>query len=213
MNTKLIMAGVSIISAAAGAAAGFFLARKKLDAKYEARYAMELAQAKHHYRLANKIGEYATPGGTLAQRWPGATIPEGLDPDEEEAGREHTAGAINRVVDEIIDNNQYASPAAARMHLRRQQPRPPYVISEEEYHAGEAGYTQVSLTWFPNGEVLLDEADDELDDLTIVGRENLDQFGEASKENTLHVRNDILQVDYEIVLDLRHYAEVIGLQD
>ena len=84
----------------------------------------------------------------------------------------------------------------------------PYVIRPEEYGDMD-GYETISLTHYSDG-VLTDDADevipdDEIDD--IVGSDYAEHFGEY-EDDSVHVRNDRLKCDYEILLDLRKYQGV-----
>lgn len=84
----------------------------------------------------------------------------------------------------------------------------PYIIPPEEL--GECDYEVVSLMFYADG-VLTDEmdevieTDDEIDD--IVGLDSLNHFGEY-EDDSVFVRNDELQTDYEILRDVRRYADI-----
>jgi len=80
----------------------------------------------------------------------------------------------------------------------------PYVISPEEF--GEMDdYTQISLTYFDDG-ILSDENGIIIDDPEEMVGDALDHFGEY-EEDSVFVRSDIKRCDYEILRDLRSYAE------
>lgn len=83
----------------------------------------------------------------------------------------------------------------------------PEVITPSEF--GECGYPTVSLTLYADG-VLVDEYDDviphdEID--AMIGLESLEHFGEY-EDDSVFVRNDRLETDYEILRDLRNYADI-----
>ena len=84
----------------------------------------------------------------------------------------------------------------------------PYVIKPEEF--GEIlEYESISLTYYADG-VLADEYDDVIDDVDeIVGEESLTTFGQY-EDSAVFVRNDARKTDYEILLDLRNYSDVVG---
>lgn len=75
----------------------------------------------------------------------------------------------------------------------------PYVIPPEEY--GEIyEYDTRNLTYYDNG-VLTDEDDNVIDDVeNLIGEDALNHFGDY-EEDSVHVRNDRLKVDYEILRD------------
>lgn len=82
----------------------------------------------------------------------------------------------------------------------------PYVISPEEFD--EKGYDVSSLRYYSDG-VLVDEAGDIVDDVdSVVGSDSLTRFGEYEPDSVF-VRDDRLEIDYEILLDARSYAESV----
>lgn len=84
----------------------------------------------------------------------------------------------------------------------------PYVIPPEDF--GELdGYETVSLTYYAD-KVLTDEWGEVIEDIDeLVGEDSLTHFGEYEKDSVF-VRNDLLQVDYEILLDLSTYADTVS---
>lgn len=82
----------------------------------------------------------------------------------------------------------------------------PYVIEPEEF--GENDYETVSLTYYADG-VLADDRDNVVEDVeSMVGVESLEHFGEY-EDDSVFVRNDRLETDYEILMDLRKFSEVV----
>ena len=81
----------------------------------------------------------------------------------------------------------------------------PYVISPDDYD--ENGYETESLTYYADG-VLTDSYDVVIDDVDdLVGLESLEHFGEY-EDDSVFVRNDDRQIDYEILKDYRNYYDV-----
>ena len=81
----------------------------------------------------------------------------------------------------------------------------PYVISPEEF--GEMdGYTQISLTYFEDDDILSDENGVIIDDPEEIVGDALNHFGDYEKDSVF-VRSDPKRCDYEILKDLRSYAE------
>lgn len=81
----------------------------------------------------------------------------------------------------------------------------PRVISPEEF--GENDYETVSLTYFADG-VLTDDMNIPVEDVeSTVGMASLDTFGEY-EDDSVFVRNDEMQIDYEILLDSRNYSDL-----
>ena len=82
----------------------------------------------------------------------------------------------------------------------------PYVIPPEEF--GERDYEEISLTYYSDG-ILADENDDIVEDVEkCVGFESLSHFGEY-EDDSVFVRNERLEVDYEILLDTRKYSDIM----
>lgn len=82
----------------------------------------------------------------------------------------------------------------------------PYVITPDDF--GEFDYyNQISLTYYADG--VLTEGDDIIEDVDdIVGEDSLTHFGEYEND-AVHVRNDRLKCDYEILWDNRNYSDVV----
>lgn len=83
----------------------------------------------------------------------------------------------------------------------------PYVITPEQYE-DNVDYTKVSLTWY-NDEVLEDDWGNVLDPDDVIGSDALKTFGQYEKDSVF-VRDDDEQIDYEVLLDTRSYKETYG---
>lgn len=82
----------------------------------------------------------------------------------------------------------------------------PHVISPAEFDT-EDDYEAYSLNYFEDG-ILADEQGNVVEDVEgMVGRDSLNHFGEY-EDDSVHVRNDALQCDFEILRDLRRYSDV-----
>lgn len=108
-----------------------------------------------------------------------------------------------------VDYTAYSTPKAQEKEIVEESAdQKPYVISPEEFDENE-GYSIVSLTYYADG-ILADDNDDLVDDVdNVVGIESLNHFGEF-EDDAVHVRNDRLKCDYEILRDNRKYKDVIG---
>jgi hypothetical protein len=113
----------------------------------------------------------------------------------------------------IIDSNSYRNYSntaietdkkggTANMELKQ-----PYVITPEQYE-DNVDYTKVSLTWY-NDEVLEDDWGNVLDPDDVIGSDALKTFGQYEKDSVF-VRDDDEQIDYEVLLDTRSYKETYG---
>ena len=81
----------------------------------------------------------------------------------------------------------------------------PYVIPPEEFGEFDE-YNQIGLTYYSDG-VLTDDNNDIIDDVEeVVGSESLKHFGEY-EDDAVHVRNDRLKCDYEILQVEEKYSD------
>lgn len=107
--------------------------------------------------------------------------------------------------DPVLDDEE--EPEQKENEVAEHDPNKPYVVSPEEF--GEKGYTVISLSYYADG-VLADEDDHVVEDVdAVIGYESLEHFGEYENDS-VHVRNDRLRCDYEILIDLREFSEVIS---
>lgn len=109
------------------------------------------------------------------------------------------------------DINDYAKMVNRVQYSRTSVPQPPeheveapYVISPDEFGEIE-GYTQISLIYFDDG-ILSDENGVIIDEPEDIVGDALNHFGEY-EEDSVFVRSDPKRCDYEILRDLRSYAE------
>lgn len=91
----------------------------------------------------------------------------------------------------------------------------PYVISTAEFNADDRGYQQVTLTSYADG-ALVQEGDPSEEMLVIedvIGPNALKYFGwDPDEPNVVHVRNDRLRIDYEVIKDERRFGiDMLGL--
>jgi len=217
LNTKLVTAGGTVLGMAVGAAAGYLVAMKRLEMKFARLAEEEINAMEEYYDKKYKVGPYETPQQVLQQRHPEHVLSkdEMAEPAEDEPSIE--------VVEKLLGGLKYATPPQGIVKsnvFTRKVPvsdgkEEPFLISEDEYMAGELNYAQVTVTYYVADDVLTDERDMPMDDVDrTVGQENLDKFGQKSSDpNTAYVRNHRLEIDYEIVRDRGSYAKAIGLDD
>lgn len=113
----------------------------------------------------------------------------------------------------IIDSNSYRNYSNTKIETNKKggtadmELKQPYVITPEQYE-DNVDYTKVSLTWY-NDEVLEDDWGNVLDPDDVIGRDALKTFGQYEKDSVF-VRDDDEQIDYEVLLDTRSYKETYG---
>lgn len=190
MNMKIVAVVSSLVGLAAGGAAGFFVANKRLEVKYKNLAEKEIAEAKEYYRILNKTDEFSTP-----ERAAEALEVDITDPDD--------------VTDEdlaaVVEGLRYG-------RVSDTPPGAPRVISVEEFTAGEAGFAQATLTYYQGDDTLVDEGERVIDDIErTVGRNNLGRFGFRSNDpRAVYIRCPGENMDFEVVLHDGTYAEQLG---
>ena len=116
--------------------------------------------------------------------------PEPFEPTEEELEENlELVGQYYTVTDDTLDYSK------------------PYVIPPTEFGEKE-GYDEISLVYYADN-ILVDDDNTLLEDVeNVVGFDSLTHFGEY-EDDSVFVRNDRLKCDYEILLDLRKYSDVL----
>ena len=121
-------------------------------------------------------------------------------------------GVAERII-HIIDSNGYRNYSNTAIETDKKggtadmELKQPYVITPEQYE-DNVDYTKVSLTWY-NDEVLEDDWGNVLEPDDVIGSDALKTFGQYEKDSVF-VRDDDEQIDYEVLLDTRSYKETYG---
>lgn len=89
-------------------------------------------------------------------------------------------------------------------------PNKPFILTQREFEEGEHDYTQNTLTYYEGDDVLTDERDQPIHNKRpVVGDDNL-QFGEKSNDpNVVYIRNNHLEVDFEVCRSDGSFAEEV----
>lgn len=125
-----------------------------------------------------------------------------VEPTEPEEPKDEMINDVNRDYADIIKSSGYSEEV-------KDVGTKPYVIPPETFGDIEE-YEQVSLTYYSDG-VLADDRNypvENVDD--VVGKDSLTHFGEY-EEDSVFVRNEQLETDYEILLDQRNYSDVVSI--
>ena len=172
----------------AGAAVGSVVTWKLVKDKY-ARLAQEEVEAVREFYMNRHNDSEETE---TVEEEPAVVIPESI-PDFTEQERVDYAAIAN-----TYSNNEKGVPAPVKK---------PYIISPDMFEEGE--YQAVSLTYYADGTVEDDFydvlSDDEIEKK--VGLDFMNHYGEY-EEDTVFVRNDEEETDYEIMRDHRKYSDV-----
>lgn len=174
----------------AGAAIGSAVTWKLVKDKY-ARIAQEEIEALRDWYMQRNKNDEEPP--VEKEEAPVEVKPEST-PEFTQQERIDYANIANT----YTNNNEKGVPAPVKR---------PYVISPDEYD--ENGYQTVSLTLYEDG-VIEDDYFNVWDDDQIeesIGHDSLNHFGEY-EDDSVFVRNDVEEIDYEILKDSRRYSDV-----
>lgn len=165
---------------AAGFVAGGFVVNKLVEKKYEDISNQEIESVKEVYH--KKLEEAEKPQ---------EEAPDSNDIPDEAVETEQTRKGTSamRTYSDIIKSSNYSSPVT-------NEPDLPYVITPEAYMEPN-GYDKLACNYY-NNDVLTDENDEPVEIEEIMGSHDmLDRMGEYETD-TLYIRNDKTEADYEI---------------
>lgn len=186
-----------VIAFVAGAAVGYFAANYLLKNKYEKRFQQEVSSTIEAFK-SNKNEEYKK--------------------DDEVT---HKDEKLKTVSDEVVvdDIKEYAKNIGKHDYSEVKDEKPseesednidhtkPYVITEEEVDA-YMNYSITQWNYYADG-VLTDENNEVVEDVsTTIGKEAFEYLKNTS-ESAIYVRNDLLELDYEILKNEMTYAELL----
>lgn len=186
----------------AGAAVGTLATWKVIKTKYEKIAQEEIESVKQVYSYA-ECGKAFSEGFTDAVK--GA--------EKEEAPEEYIPTEKD-LYSAMVEKAGYVNYSDIKMPEVKtkeevEEVEKPYVIPPEEFGEFE-DYERIGLTYYADGALATDDTDELVDDVeSIIGVDSLDHFGEY-EDDAVHVRNDRLKCDYEILKDMRNYTDIVG---
>lgn len=109
--------------------------------------------------------------------------------------------------EEVITMNVFSDNSS---EADERNPNKPFILTEREFEEGEHDYTQNTLTYYEGDDVLTDDRDQPIHNKRpVVGEDNL-QFGEKSNDpNVVYIRNNHLEVDFEVCRSAGSFAEEV----
>lgn len=186
-----------VIAFVVGAAVGYFAANYLLKDKYEKRFQQEVSSTIEAFKN-NKNEEYKK--------------------DDEVNLKDEKLKAVS---DDIVaaDIKEYAKNIGKLNYSEVKDEKPseegednidhtkPYVITEEEVDA-YMNYSITQWNYYADG-VLTDENNEVVEDVsTTIGKEAFEHL-KTTSESAIYVRNDLLELDYEILKNEMTYAELL----
>ncbi len=194
----------------AGTAAGATVAWFLLKTHYEKVMNDEIASFKAEYKQRMEEKKEATKNleeitdALKAEQERVEAVAKASDIAEEEGYYVHEDGPFDDgVLDRLYrENKQKGEPDIKPSSGPRKKP---YVISPDEL--GDEQYEICVLTYYADG-VLTNDWDEVIEDIEgTVGKESLKTFGKY-EDDAVYVRNDELELDYEINKDTRRYVDI-----
>lgn len=205
-----------------GGTAAYFITKRVLEQKYFDQAEAEIASVKETYDLIR--GNHRTDEEERQrtrdyldvldkQRYASNSDAEyyAAKLQEEEAGVD--SEKVSEEEDVPLDAEHNASEDVTTWPRSKDEP---YVISTEEYMLDAEEYDKLVLTYFEYDNVLAAEDDTIISDVeAVIGTANLLNFGAGSLDkNTLYIRNDKSETDYEVVRNEDSYSKVVlGIEE
>lgn len=195
MNNKVTF----IFAFMLGAAAGTAVAWKVLKTKYDEILEQEIEDI---YEVVNRKLEVTD------NREP---CDENLDEEDETEEEDEDDSEDIRKMEDLLTSSNYIDYSSVVIKEDKKEEvasvRKPYVISPEDF-GEEDDYEIKTLIYYDDG-ILADEQNNVIKDVdSVVGRKSLNHFGEY-QDDSVFVRNENRRIDYEILLDLRKYSDVV----
>lgn len=195
-----------------GIFAGFTIAKRLWQKKFDEVVEGELAQMREHYerRFALKqkekppVNELVAELGYSAEQAPVAAKTVLVEkPDEVEDDEIVDAEEVNAFETGNLTEWDYAEEMKTRTAIR------PYIIHRDEHRENAKEYEEVTLTYFAGDDVLCDESD-EVVDQEMVGITNLNKFGHGSGDgNVLFVCNDVIEKLFSVMKSDGTFAQEV----
>lgn len=193
---------INIFMFAAGAAIGSLATWKFVKTKYERIAQEEIESVKETWERLNRE-ESDSEEEELCEE----------DAEEDPSDVEDHAAVMtdysaltrryNRSSDDGVENSEEGGGDDEVPHING-----PQLITPDEYGDGNFDHNLYCLTYYSDN-VLADDWFVKYDIDETIGLESLDHFGDYTDE-VVHVRNERLRGDYEIVRDYRTYREVVA---
>ena len=220
-NPRLIVTAAGAVSFGAGLVMGYKIAEKRLGDRFEERLETETADMREFYTNVGVKKKYSTPEEAAAALIP-QTEESPTDPrvktqkinyNKIVKQEKYVGNGLDEFKEELGEACETEVQVVHRNIFDEQQPGVPRIITQEDFMTNETGYEQATLTFYTKGGVLADQRDEVIDNADeVIGPLAGHNFGEGSSDpNTVHVRNDKIQMEFEVVRSDRSYEEdVLG---
>ncbi len=195
---------------ALGAATGSLVTWYVIDKKYKKHADEEIAEMAEYYReKLNSMNELAKDAEEDNRVIHSGKYPWGMNFDEvaqkEDPDKEKYEDLVSVYAEgkKVYEGNVVQEDGIVKVENFKDFTKP-YVIPPEEY--GEFGNAQKSLTYYSDF-VLVDEDDDIIVDPEHLVGDALEHFGDY-EDDSVHVRNEELETDFEILRSEKSFSEI-----
>jgi len=213
-NNLALTIGVGVAGLAVGAMAGWKYAERKLTLAFEEELEVQIAAVKRTERVKETVRKDAEVARRVRETV--KTNPDILREKLNEMGYVSDAVLDETIAPVLVNGEPMVEDFDYDAELALRSPDQPYVISHDEFLEANPEYTQVTVVYYAGDNTLADEREQPVEDLNYtVGANNLLRFGHGSRDsNVVYVRNEKLEMDFEIQRSLGSFAtEVMGYQN
>lgn len=227
----------SLVASASGAVGGYFFAKKRLEKKYADISEQEIREAKTFYTKLYKVGD-ENDLSTIAAKYEDPDEPAEAVVSEDDIRqaaeildneRYSTHVSYDKVGKTEVTEEQIEVKASIKKNIfdsqtegngefdqaeefAKRERGEPYIITKDEFFENETEFSQVSFEYFEDDDVLCDEQNRALtsaEENEAVGSGNL-LFGRGSGDNNVvYIRNEKLEVEYEVRLCKGSFKEEV----
>jgi len=205
MNDAIKVAGAAAVGAGLGFLVGYKLLEKRLAQAFDERLAEETKDMREVYQ--NLRQPYSSPEAAVEA----LVAPELAKDPRVKNGKT----AYHKVEPKIDIPEQPAAVVTTPGPIVSNvfDSTKPRLITQDEFMENEPEHEQATLTYYEKDDQLTGEKDDPIDNAElVVGTEYKTKFGwESSDEHTVHIRNEGLHMDFEVVRSERSYEEEVGV--
>lgn len=193
--------------AAVGGTSVYFFLKRRIQRQCDEELDREVATLREHFRAKEVARQERTEKKDLT------TVVEELGYKTPEVSKPDKPLEVST---ESVETNVFENSSTPMVwnydtEVANRNPAQPYILHREEFHTGDAGHDQSTLTYFAGDDVLCDERDTPVDNRdAMVGDENLEKFGHGSEDpNVVYIRNEPLGIDFEIVRSEGKFAQEV----
>lgn len=222
------------IGVASGGILSYLFCRRSFDARIDS----EVAAIKAHYQARALVSQIHDEGPDSLERpatavgnvWKRATEEpgeaaevasadasesdpdlEGIDDSEQWDGYEPASDSGGAEDSSVASDGHASAPDEVRPTAVRDTSKPHVISKEEFFEESPEEHGHMTLTYYAEDHVLVDEKEETIPHIReTVGVLYEQAFGGISGDpNVRYVRNPILLIDFEIVLDKRAYTDAV----